>query len=244
MLSDVLGDPLDVIGSGSTAADPTTFQDALDVLSGRGLLGVAEGAVEHLRRGARGEIEETPSGGEAFWKRVRHVVIGNNALAVRSAHETLESLGFEVVEAQSGVTGEASEVGRRLARRVLGLGDDRRRAMVWGGETTVCVGGASGLGGRSQELALGGAGEIAGRDGVGLIAFGTDGIDGPTDAAGGAGDGRTAALVGQGGRHLDEAMANHDSHRALGRASALIRTGASGTNVNDLMIGLAGLSKE
>ncbi len=241
ILSDVLGDPLDVIGSGPTAPDASSFQDAVNALRARGLLGAHPGIGAYLMRGAAGAIEETSDGREAFWDRVRHRVVGNNAVAVECAATTLSGLGFEVIETRLGVTGEASEVGLALTRRVLALGVGRRRAVVWGGETTVTVGGASGLGGRSQELALAAAGEIDGRVGAGVIAFGTDGIDGPTDAAGGVVDGETGARLRSRGVEIGASLADHDSHRALGLAGGLIRTGASGTNVNDVMIGLSGI---
>lgn len=240
VLSDVLGDRLDVIGSGPTAADPSTFGEALGVLERRGLVGVSGAVVGRLRRGAAGAIEETPSGEEAFWSRVRYRIVGNNGLAVERACAELERAGFAVVERVEGVTGEAGEVGARLAARVLSLGDGVRRAVVWGGETTVRVGEATGLGGRSQELALRAAVGLAGRSGVGVIAFGTDGIDGPTDAAGAVVDGGTVAEIGREGVGVEGALREHDSHRALERGGALIRTGPSGTNVNDLMIGLSG----
>ncbi len=244
VLSDVLGDPLGVIGSGPTAPDLTSFGDALGVLRSRGLLEAHDRVGAYLARGEAGEIEETSDGREAFWDRVRHRVVGNNAAAVGCAAATLEGIGFEVVETRLGVTGDACEVGRALARRVLAQGDDRPRAVVWGGETTVTVGEATGLGGRSQELALAAAGDIEGRAGVGVIAFGTDGIDGPTDAAGGVVDGETGSRLRLRGVEVGACLAEHDSHRGLGLAGGLIRTGASGTNVNDVMIGLIGIGGE
>ncbi|MFI4897764.1 MAG: MOFRL family protein, partial [Phycisphaerales bacterium JB059] len=128
----------------------------------------------------------------------------------------------------------------RLAARVMALGGRARRAVVWGGETTVRVGEASGLGGRSQELALRAGVDLSGRAGVGVIAFGTDGIDGPTDAAGAVVDGASASRMARGGVDGETALLEHDSHRALERSGSLIRTGPSGTNVNDLMIGVSG----
>jgi len=242
VLSDVIGDPLDVVGSGTTAPDPTTFAEAARVLEERGLGGLRAPVDRRLARGAAGELEETATGDEAFWARVRHVVVGNNELAVRSAARELESLGFEVAESRTGVTGEAAEVGRLLADRVLSLaGQTKKCAIVWGGETTVTVGASPGLGGRSQELALSGARAIDGREGMGLIAFGTDGIDGPTDAAGGVVDASVGDRLRRSGGSFERALAKHDSYHTLERANALVRTGGTGTNVNDLMIGLTGL---
>lgn len=235
VLSDVLGDPLDVISSGPFAADPTTFADAAGVMERRGLA-VRHGAVMALlRRGMGGEIEETPKPGDGVFARVRHHVIANNGGALEAAAVSLRGLGYEVVEVRTGLVGEAAEVGRALAERVRGLGCGE--AAVWGGETTVTVGDAAGKGGRNQELALAAAVALDGAGGA-AMSLATDGVDGPTDAAGGVVDGASAGLMRAAGVDAAAALAGHDSWRALAACGGLIEIGATGTNVNDVMVGV------
>ena len=245
VLSDVLGDPLDAIASGPTAADPTTFGEALDVVETRGVGGVCPAATERLRRGARGEIEETPKPGDARLERVVNRVIANNAGAARAAADALGSMGHAVRGSGHGPElmkqGEAAEVGRELARSVLGAQGEGKAAVVLGGETTVSVGDAGGVGGRNQELALAGAVELGKLDGgarCAVVSIATDGIDGPTDAAGAACDGGLIARARAAGVDLEGALSRHDSHTALDRLGVLLRTGPSGTNVNDVMVGV------
>jgi hydroxypyruvate reductase len=235
VLSDVLGDRLDVISSGPMAADPTTFGDAVAVMERRGLAGGHRAVMELLARGVAGELEETPKPGDAVFDRVRHRVIANNGAAVGAAAESLGGAGRAVVEVRTLVEGEAADRGRELGRRVLGLwpGD----AVVWGGETTVTVGDAGGRGGRNQELALAAALEIEGSGGA-VMSLATDGVDGPTDAAGGIVDGASAGAMRAAGVDGAGALTGHDSWRALRACGGLIETGATGTNVNDVMVGV------
>jgi len=245
VLSDVLGDPLDVIGSGPMSPDPTTFAGALEVVTRRGVLGVSRAAEDRLRRGAAGEFAETPKPGDAVFERVTTRVIGNNGLAVAGVCARMEQFGFGVVERRERVRGEAAEVGRALAVRVRGLGAGE--AVVWGGETTVTVRAERGVGGPCQELALAaavGLDGLHGEAGCGVVTIATDGIDGPTDAAG--------AWVGPGvleawraaGVDPTEAIRRHDSHGAFAALSGteerggLLVPGATGTNVNDVYVGL------
>ena len=244
VLSDVLGDPLDAIASGPTAPDPTTFGEALEVVRSRGVEGVCPAATERLRRGARGEIEETPGPGDAPFERVANRVIANNAGAARAAAGALRGLGYAVRGPELKTQGEAAGVGRELARAVLDLPGDGPAAVVLGGETTVSVGGAAGIGGRNQELALAGGvevGRLGASVGCAVVSLATDGVDGPTDAAGAACDGGLVARARGAGVDVDGALARHDSHTALDRLGALLRTGPSGTNVNDVMVGVRGL---
>lgn len=190
ILSDVLGDRLDVIGSGPTAPDPTTFADALGVLERRGALNASPAATALLRRGAAGAEPETVKPGAPVWARVENRVIGSNRLALDAAVAACDAAGYAVLGRREGVEGEAAAVGRELAaeaRRLAAQNDGRRGAILWGGETTVTVGDAPGLGGRNQELALACAIELDGVAGVTVLSFATDGRDGPTDAAGGGG---------------------------------------------------------
>lgn len=258
VLSDVLGDPLDVIGSGPTAPDPTTFADAIAVLERYGLLGEVPDATALLRRGCAGEIPETLKPGDPECERVAHHVIGNNRLVVDAACAEAERWGYAVSDSREMVEGEAAAVGRDLARAALRLRDSEKKhtssstpgraCLVWGGETTVTVGDAPGLGGRNQELALAAAAEIAGTDaaddsaastaGITIMSLATDGRDGPTDAAGAVVDGLTCTRIRAAGFDPATALRTHDSHPALDGAGALIRTGPTGTNVNDVMLAL------
>lgn len=241
VLSDVLGDRLEVIGSGPCAADSTTFADALGVLERYGVGGACGRVREFLEAGARGGHAETIKPGDRVLGHVRTAIVGSNAMAVDAAAEELTRHGFRVVGVERGVAGEAAEAGRRLGvlARALGPGE----AIVWGGETTVRVGEACGVGGRNQEIALAAAVEIEGAGGVAVAAFGTDGVDGPTDAAGAGVTGETCARARESGLDASAALAAHDSHTlfaTLERAGweHLIRTGPTGTNVNDVAIAL------
>jgi glycerate-2-kinase len=242
ILSDVLGDRLDVIGSGPTAPDQTTFADALGVLERRGALDASPAATALLRRGAAGAEPETVKPGAPVWARVENRVIGNNRLALDAAAAACGAAGYPVVRWREGVEGEAAVIGRELAAeaRRLAAETGRRAAIVWGGETTVTVGEAPGLGGRNQELALACAIELDGVAGVTVLSLATDGRDGPTDAAGGVVDGSTARAIRGAGVQPRDALARHDSYHALDRAGALLRTGPTGTNINDLMVALVG----
>ncbi|MCW5776596.1 MAG: DUF4147 domain-containing protein [Phycisphaeraceae bacterium] len=240
ILSDVVGDRLDVIGSGPTAADPTTFTDALGVLERRNALDASRAVTDRLRRGAAGELPETLKPGDPLLARVRNEIVGSNDDALDAAAGFLRAWGFRLASVDRAVTGEAADVGRSLACRLRAIPDAGRPACILlGGETTVTVGDAARVGGRNQELALAAAVELDGDPGLGVLAFATDGRDGPTDAAGAFVTGETAANARE--RNLDLALAlrEHDSHTALEALGCLIRTGPTGTNVNDIVVGYA-----
>lgn len=236
VLSDVLGDPLDVISSGPFAGDTTTFADAVEVVRRRGLAEQHAEVVALLEAGVRGEGEETPKPGDAALEQVTHHIVASNALAVQAAREALEQAGLSVVDVRTGVEGEASEVGAELAQTAAAL--PKGSAVVWGGETTVHVGASTGRGGRNQELALAAAAELDGVEGVGVLSLATDGIDGPTDAAGGAVDGESVRRMREADVDPRDALSRHDSYRALEACGALLVLGASGSNVNDVMVGV------
>jgi glycerate 2-kinase len=236
LISDVIGDRLDVIASGPFAPDPSRFSDALAVLARRDPAQRVPRAVRaHLEAGARGEREETPKPGDPAFARTHHTVIASNATAVAAARDAAAEHGWRAVVASEGLRGEA----RHAARRLVALGDacrgDGTLCLVAGGETVVTVNGA-GSGGRSQELALAAALAIEGRRDVAVLAAGTDGADGPTDAAGAFADGGTVARGRRAGADAAEALADNDSHRFFCREGGLIRTGATGTNVADLAL--------
>lgn len=241
VLSDVVGDPLDVIASGPTVPDPTTFADALAVLDRRGVRDHAPPAVvERLEAGRRGEIEDTPKPGDPLFDRVRTTVIGNNALVVEAAAERAAALGWRPHVATRALEGEAREVARGLVARARALPPPA--CLIAGGETTVTVRGG-GLGGRCQEFAVAAALEIDGRDDLVVLAAGTDGTDGPTDAAGGLVDGgsrRRASAAGVDGR---EALDANDAYRWLAASGDLLVTGPTNTNLLDLYLVLHGAAR-
>jgi glycerate-2-kinase len=240
VLSDVLGDPLDVISSGPFAPDPTTFAEAARIAR---RVACPAGVLRVLDAGAAGKIEETPKPGDARLARIRHEIIANNAEVVGGVARAARGLGFEVVAERTLVEGEAGEVGAELgglARRVRHAGDAPAArnggwAAVWGGETTVRVGSARGVGGPSQELALAAAVEIAEQRAL-VVAFSTDGVDGPTDAAGAIVDGESVSRLRGAGVDVLRALADHDSHAAHEVSGGLIRTGATGTNLNHVAV--------
>lgn len=237
ILSDVIGDDLDVIASGPTAPDTTTFLDALAVLERFDLAGrVPPEVAAYLEAGARGDIPETPKEGNPIFQRVENRIIGSNRSALEAASRAAEEAGCAVVVLPTPVTGEAADAGRLLARRARECVAQRRErplCLLSGGETTVTVRGG-GKGGRSQELALSFALEIAGIPGVTLLSAGTDGTDGPTDAAGALVDGDSIPM-----ERKDAALrslALNDSYTFFKEHGGLFITGPTGTNVMDVQI--------
>ena len=233
-LSDVIGDPLDVIASGPTAPDSSTFADALEVLAARGVLDRAPAAVvARLRAGARGAVEETPKPGDPLFARVRSLVIGNNAVVVGAAALAAERRGYRPYVLTRALQGEAREVGRDLVERARFLPGPV--CVIAGGETTVTVKG-TGRGGRCQEAAL--AAALALRDGDDLVflAAGTDGTDGPTDAAGAVVDAGTVARGAMRGLDAQAALEDNDASGFLGAIGDRIVTGPTLTNLLDLYL--------
>ena len=241
VLSDVVGNPLDAIASGPTVPDTSTWSDAATVFDRYGLWsGVPASVADRLRAGLAGHLAETPKSGDPIFEHTQTVVVGSNLVAGEAAVRAAERLGCHAVVLTSFVEGEAREVGRVLAgvlREVDASGHPLPRpcCIVAGGETTVTVRG-QGRGGRNQELCLAAAAGLRGLKDVLLASIGTDGNDGPTDAAGAFVDGTTfdrAAALG-----LDPAsfLANNDSYTFFDRLGDLIRTGPTNTNVNDLYL--------
>jgi hydroxypyruvate reductase len=241
ILSDVVGDPLDVIASGPTAPDPTTYAMAWQILEQRGVQTQLPAAVRaHLQRGREGMLPETPKPGDPLFARVTNTLVGSNRLAALAAVTAAEQLGYRALLLTTFVEGEAREVARvaaALAKGVRQHGDPlpAPACLVWGGETTVTVRG-HGRGGRNQELALAAALALEGLPGVALMALATDGTDGPTDAAGALVDGTTIGAARSLGLDPVAALANNDAYPLLEAVGALLLTGPTGTNVNDLLV--------
>ena len=245
IISDVVGDPLDVIASGPTAPDTSTFVDAVAVLTLFQLVDrVPPSVLEYLRAGASGEQPETL---KRLPKNVANFVIGNNGTALQAAARAARALGFRVLNLSSFVEGDSRQVGTVLAGIARGVRERREPiappvCILSGGETTVTLGSDHGLGGRNQELVLAALHHLGpnGLKDVLVLSGGTDGEDGPTDAAGAFGD---EALLRQAVR-LDlkpaEFLASHDSYHFFEPLGGLIKTGLTDTNVMDLQVVLVG----
>lgn len=240
IVSDVVGDALDVIASGPTSPDPTTFAQCLEILDRFHILATAPAAArERLEAGASGVIAETPKPGDALFERVCNVLAATNRQALEAAAARAESLGMEARILTDSLTGEARSVAADLvaeARRVAAALEPGQRSvcLLAGGETTVTLGG-DGLGGRNQEMALAAALELADISGISCVFAGTDGTDGPTEAAGGFADAGSVARMG--GREAALVfLQKNDSNTALLRSGDLLITGPTRTNVMDLAI--------
>jgi hydroxypyruvate reductase len=242
ILSDVLGDDLSAIASGPTVPDDTTFADAIAVLKSKGVWGDVPNTVrELLAAGTRREIPETPKSGDPVFARCGLTLIGGNAISLHAVAVAAERRGYQSRLYSDELCGEARDAAERLAgyvRDLLGQGIDKPLAVLAGGETTVTLKG-SGKGGRNQEMAL--AFALA-AERLGLPAYwiflsgGTDGRDGPTDAAGGCVDAHTLQRIRAAGLDPTALLDNNDSYAALTSARDLLMTGATGTNVADLQI--------
>ncbi len=245
ILSDVVGDPLDVIASGPTVPDPTTYAEAWAVLGRYGLRSEVPATVStHLRAGLAGERPETPKPGAPLFEQVYNQLIGSNRQAALAAVETARRLGYHALLLTTFVEGEAREVAQVAAALAKGIrrhGDPLKppACLVWGGETTVTVRGA-GKGGRNQELALAAAQALAGWENVAVMALATDGTDGPTDAAGAVIDGSTVRRARELGLDPQAALKQNDAYPLLAATGDLLRLGPTGTNVNDLLVILVG----
>ncbi len=241
VLSDVIGNPLDVIASGPLSPDPTTFADAWAVLEKYRVLDKVPPRVrEHLQAGMAGAVRETPKPGDPVFDRVHMVIVGDNAHAATAAARAAANRGYRALILTTFLEGEAREVAKAVA--ALGKEVVRHRrpvpppaCLILGGETTVTVRGG-GKGGRNQELALSAALTLEGWPDITVIALGTDGTDGPTDAAGGMVDGGTVQRARDAGLDPLRHLQNNDAYPVLAATHDLIRTGPTRTNVNDLVL--------
>lgn len=244
ILSDVIGDPLDVIGSGPTAPDSSTYGDALRVLSGFNITRrVPRSVLARLESGAAGQEEETPKPGDEIFKNVLNVIVGSSRLALEASAQQARRLGYKPLILSSSMQGEAREVARvhcEILREVLNTGNPiaAPACLLSGGETTVTVKG-SGKGGRNQEFALASAIYLDGIERALVLSAGTDGTDGPTDAAGAIADGSTGSRAAGKGLSLTEHLQANDSYSLFSALGDLIKTGSTGTNVMDLNVLLA-----
>jgi hydroxypyruvate reductase len=241
ILSDVIGDPLDVIASGPTVADPTTFADALRIVEQYGLAERAPAALlDHLQKGHRGAVPETPKAAHAAFAKTVHYLIGSNRIALEAARAEAERLGFHARIITDRIAGEAREVAGEVVREAKRVAADdavpKPVCLLWGGETTVTLGGAGGRGGRNQELALAAALLLENEPGITLLSGGTDGTDGPTDAAGAVVGGHTAGRARAKGILPEDYLAAHDSYHFFRQAGGHLVTGPTLTNVMDIIV--------
>jgi glycerate 2-kinase len=241
ILSDVVGDDLDAIASGPTVPDPTTFGDCLEVVRRYDLeRKLPRSVLAHLRQGAAGRVAETPKPDIAIWGHVHHRIVGSNAIALKAAGREAERLGYAVQILSDSVQGETRTVARshaELACRVLdGKGPVAPPACILsGGETTVTLRG-DGKGGRNQEFALAAAPIIAGRSAIVILSAGTDGTDGPTDAAGAFADHTTVERAKKAALDIHEHLNRNDAYPFFKRLDDLLTIGPTGTNVMDLNV--------
>ncbi len=248
ILSDVVGSPLDVIASGPTVPDPTTFADAWTIVERLRLVDQLPLSIrERLMRGRDGHEPETPKPGDPIFERVHNVVIGSNELAAQAAADAARRHGFTPLLLTTYLEGEAREAGRFLAAIAREIARHDRpipkpALLIAGGETTVTIRG-DGQGGRNQELALGATRSLAGLADTILIALATDGGDGPTDAAGAVVTGATLREASARGLDPDQFLSRNDAYHFFAALDDLLRPGPTRTNVNDLAFVAVGNSK-
>ena len=241
LLSDVIGDPPGTIASGPTAPDDSTYADCLELARRYRILDRLPDPVRRrLEQGAAGQMAETPKAGDACFSRVATQVVGNNALSLAAARDESERRGYRSLLLSSRIQGEAREVAAvyaALAQEISATGSPLAppACLLLGGETTVTLRG-TGRGGRNQELALAAAIRLAGHEQVTLLSAGTDGTDGPTDAAGAIVDGGTVGRAAACGLAAAHHLEDNDAYPLLAASRDLLVTGATGTNVMDLHV--------
>lgn len=246
ILSDVVGDDLDVIGSGPTVPDRSSFQDTMDIFKRYDIWDRIPGPVrERVSQGVKGALPETPKPGDPAFEGCTQVLVGSCLRALRAAAESAEQLGYRSIILSSKVEGEAREVAKAFAaigKEVLSSQHPLKppACILTGGETTVTLQG-DGRGGRNQEFVLAGAIALDGTDLVVLLAGGTDGTDGPTDAAGALADGLTVRRAKALGMDPHAFLKRSDSYHFFKPLDDLIITGPTRTNVMDIYMILVGV---
>jgi hydroxypyruvate reductase len=245
ILSDIVGDPLDAIASGPTVPDPRTYGDALAILDKYRIRQDIPASIRtYLEAGAAGKVPETPKPDDPLFARVKSVMVASNIQALEAAKAEAQRLGFQALILSSFIEGETREIARMhaaLAQEVRASGHPCRPpvCLITGGETTVTLKG-KGKGGRNQEFALAAALDIAGLPGVVILSAGTDGTDGPTDAAGALADGDTVGRAMAAGLSPRAALDGNDAYPFFQRLDDLLITGPTRTNVMDVRLVLVG----
>lgn len=247
VLSDVVGDPLDSIASGPTVADPSTYRDCLEILTRYDLLERLPASVRtHLQQGEAGTQPETPKPGDAVFTRSQTVIVGNNHTALQAARAAADALGYTTLVLSSRLQGETRHIARMhaaIAQEIVHHGEPLTppACVISGGETTVTIHG-DGTGGRNQEFALAAALDIAGLEAVVVLSAGTDGTDGPTEAAGAIADGTTVQRARERGLDPRQFLHRNDAYHFFTALDDLLMTGPTGTNVMDVHLILVGRS--
>lgn len=238
ILSDVIGDNLDVIASGPTAPDETTYNEALSVIEKYGLTkSIPPKVLDIFIQGKNGAIPDTPKKKNIIFENVENIIIGNNKKALEATNKKALRAGIKTEILASDITGEAKDIGKQLADKAKDIKKSLQSpvCLLSGGETTVTVKG-NGIGGRNMELALAFSIEVEGTDGITLLSAGTDGTDGPTDAAGAIVDGQTIPKARRLGLDPEGFLMNNDSYSFFKKTGGLFITGPTGTNVMDIQI--------
>jgi glycerate-2-kinase len=238
IISDVIGDHLDVIGSGITVPDPTTFEDSWNVVKKYSLENKIPHSVKiYLRDGIEGKAPETPKPGNPIFKNVCNLIIGNNGLALSAIKNAAEERGYNAKIISPTLEGEAKDAGKFIAQiaKEYSLSEKKPVCLIYGGETTVTVKG-NGKGGRNQELCLSTAVEIEGMKNITFLSGGTDGNDGQTEAAGAICNGSTIERAKELGLDALKFLNSNDSYNFFNKLEDLIITRPTNTNVMDIQI--------
>ena len=245
VLSDVIGDPLDIIASGPTVPDESTYNNCCAVFKKYGLKNeLPLSVIRHLENGIRGDEPETPGLEDPCFARTQNVIIANNRNALEAAKIEAERRGYNSLVLSSSIEGETREIAlvyAAIAREIINHGDPVRppACVISGGETTVKLKG-TGKGGRNQEFVLATVAGIEGLEGTVVFSAGTDGTDGPTEAAGAVADGYTQTRAAQKGLEVDRYLDENDAYHFFKSLNDLVITGPTYTNVMDLRLLLIG----
>jgi hydroxypyruvate reductase len=241
ILSDVVGDDLDIIASGPTVPDSSSFPDCMEILERYHIKDkIPESILNHIESGISGKIPETPKAGDPAFKRTQNLIIASNIESLMAAKEKAERLQYNVILLSSMIVGEtryAAQIHGAIAKEIIKTGNpiSPPACILSGGETTVTISG-NGLGGRNQEFALAAAIDISGHKNVVVLSGGTDGTDGPTDAAGAFSDTYTLERAKEMGLDPYHFLANNDAYHFFEKLDDLLITGPTNTNVMDLRI--------
>jgi len=244
LVSDVIGDRLDSIASGPFAPDASTFGEALEIVERYGLSTEIPLSIQyHLWNGLAGKIPETPKPGNEVFERVTHCICASNARALKAARVEAESMGYQAEVIERPIDGDVGAAAKGFCARLVEIAARAREqpvCLIGGGEPTVRLGNSPGRGGRNQQFALASAFEIQGREELTVLSCGTDGTDGPTDAAGAMVNGATIDQCQSLGLNPREALGNHDAYPLFERLGDLVKTGPTNSNVMDIMLGIVG----
>ena len=241
ILSDVVGDNLDVIASGPTVPDSSSFDDCMKIIAKYNIQKkLPKPVVKHIKDGISGRVPETPKTGDPAFNKTHNLIIGSNIEAILAAKKKSETLGYKTIVLSSMIEGDTTQVAHvhsAIAKEIIQTGNPipSPACILSGGETTVTIKG-KGLGGRNQEFALAAAMDIAGAENIVILSGGTDGTDGPTDAAGAIADTNTLSRAMSIGLDPDHFLANNDSYHFFQKLDDLLITGPTNTNVMDLRI--------